>query len=210
MDAKPMVLRSWWVLALRGVLLLVFGGLALTMPGPTVLSLVAIFALYALLAGIVYLAGTVRHRRHATGPHALDWWLLLLLGLVSLVAGVLAVMRPGLAALVLVIVIGVNALITGVLDIVLAVRLRNHLRGGDWLLLAGGLAAIVFGTILLTLPAIGALALVWLIGTYAIVAGALYLALAYRSYGRMPWSAARKVNAERRLGERRTAPAAQH
>ncbi|MES2348400.1 MAG: DUF308 domain-containing protein [Pseudomonadota bacterium] len=160
MDAKPMVLRSWWVLALRGVLLLVFGGLALTMPGPTVLSLVAIFALYALLAGIVYLAGTVRHRRHATGPHALDWWLLLLLGLVSLVAGVLA--------------------------------------------------AIVFGTILLTLPAIGALALVWLIGTYAIAAGALYLALAYRSYGRMPWSAARQVNAERRVGERRTAPAAQH
>ncbi len=80
MDARPMVLRSWWMLALRGVLLLLFGGLALSMPGPTVLSLVAIFAVYALLAGLVYLTGAARNRRHATGSHAFDWWLLLVLG----------------------------------------------------------------------------------------------------------------------------------
>lgn len=210
MDARPMVLRSWWMLALRGVLLLLLGGLALAMPGPTVLGLVAIFAVYALLAGIIYLAGTWRNRRHATGSHAFDWWLLLLLGLVSVAAGVVAIMQPLLAALVLVIVIGVNAMISGVLDIILAVRLRNHLRGGAWLLLAGGLVSLVVGTVLVTLPGMGVLALVWLVGAYAIVAGVLYLMLAYRAYTPAPGRAAKPGHDERRMGERRTAPASQH
>jgi uncharacterized membrane protein HdeD (DUF308 family) len=210
MFAKPMVLRTWWVLALRGVLALLFGTLALILPGPTVLSLVALFAVYALLAGIVCLAGAVRNRRHATGTHAFDWWLLLLLGLVSVAAGVLTTMRPALAALVLVVIVGINAIVTGVLDIILAVRLRNKARrGGDWLLLASGLASIVFGTILVTLPGVGALALVWLIGVYAIVAGVLYLMLAYRCYDRAPQTAGKVEEAERRVAERRT-PAGQH
>nr|WP_315218277.1 HdeD family acid-resistance protein [uncultured Duganella sp.] len=233
MVAKPMLSRSWWILALRGVLALLFGVLALLLPGPTVLSLVLLFAAYALLAGIVYLVGAVRNRRHATGSHALDWWLLLMLGVVSVVAGVLAVMQPGLAALVLVLIVGVNALITGILDIVLAVRLRGHARPGVWLLLAGGIASIIFGTILIALPTVGALALVWLIGAYAIVAGILYMVLAFRSYEKEPkrvagdvteslgvaategatirTDAARKETAsERRVGERRMTPAGQH
>ena len=237
MVAKPMLLRSWWMLALRGVLALLFGVLALLLPGPTVLSLVLLFAVYALLAGIVYLVGTVRNRRHATGAHAPDWWLLLALGVVSVLAGILATMRPALAALVLVLIIGVNALITGVLDIVLAVRLRNHARGGDWLLLASGVASIIFGTVLIVLPGVGALALVWLIGVYAIVAGILYLTMAVRSYERAPGRAAATATAgqpdavapdarqgatategvvtkepvtERRVGERRMTPAGQH
>jgi uncharacterized membrane protein HdeD (DUF308 family) len=236
MVAKPMLLRSWWMLALRGVLALLFGVLALLLPGPTVLSLVLLFAVYALLAGIVYLVGTVRNRRHATGAHALDWWLLLALGVVSVLAGILATMRPALAALVLVLIIGVNAFITGVLDIVLAVRLRNHARGGDWLLLASGVASIIFGTVLIVLPGVGALALVWLIGVYAIVAGILYLTMAVRSYERVPAAATAAAGqpdgaapdarqaatvregvvvtkapvTERRVGERRMTPAGQH
>jgi uncharacterized membrane protein HdeD (DUF308 family) len=232
-DVKPMLMRSWWVLALRGVLALLFGVLALLMPGPTVLSLVLLFAAYALLAGIVYLVGAARNRRHATGSHALDWWLLLMLGIVSIVAGVLAVMRPGLAALALVLIIGVNALITGVLDIVLAVRLRSHGRGGVWLLLASGIASIIFGTILIVLPTVGALALVWLVGVYAIVAGILFMVLAFRSYDRAPRPAASgevaasreavgreaaasreaatpRAGADRRVGDRRMTPAGQH
>lgn len=228
MVAKPMLFRSWWILAWRGVLALLFGVLALLMPGPTVLSLVLLFAAYALLAGIVYLVGAVRNRRHATGSHAPDWWLLLMLGVVSVVAGLLAVMRPGLAALALVLIVGVNALITGVLDIVLAVRLRGHARPGVWLLLAGGIASIIFGTILIALPTVGALALVWLIGAYAIVAGILYMVMAFRSYEKEPKQVAADVTAgqgvparegatirkdavgERRLGERRLTPAGQH
>ena len=158
------------------------------------------------------------------------------MGVVSILAGILATMRPALAALVLVLIIGVNALITGVLDIVLAVRLRNHARGGDWLLLASGVASIIFGTVLIVLPGVGAVALVWLIGVYAIVAGILYLALAVRSYERAPAVAAvaaeerpdgvapdarqgatfeegvatREPATERRVGERRMTPAGQH
>lgn len=201
-DVKPMLMRSWWVLALRGVLALLFGVLALLLPGPTVLSLVLLFAAYALLAGIVYLAGAARNRRHATGAHAPDWWLLLGFGVVSIVAGVLALLRPGLAALALVLIIGVNALITGILDIVLAVRLPSHGRAGVWLLLASGIASIIFGTILVVLPTVGTLALVWLIGVYAIVAGTLFMMLAFRSYEKAPASVgASQPNANAQQGE---------
>jgi len=85
---------------------------------------------------------------------------------------------------------GVSALVTGVLDSVLAVRLRGHARRGVWLLLASGIAAIVFGTILIALPTVGALALVWLMGGYAVVAGILYMVLAFRSYEKEPTRAA--------------------
>lgn len=206
----PVLLQSWWIFALRGVLVLMFGVLALTMPAVTLIALIALFSIYALLSGVVYLVGAFRHRRHLRGAHAVDWWLLVLLGAVSLAAGVLAAMRPALAALVLVVVIGVNALVGGVFDLISAVRLRGHLYGGEWLLVLGALASIVFGTVLVALPGIGALALVWLISVYALVTGLMYLALAYRAYRDQSGDArVRRWRSsgqqDRRLRERRTA-----
>src|SRR5258705_402988 len=112
--------RSWWMLALRGAIALAFGILALAWPGLTLLWLVALFAVYALLVGVVSLVGAIRNRRSAE-----DWWLVLLLGLVSAGAGVIAVLHPDLTALVLVLLMGANALVTGILDIAVAIRLRK-------------------------------------------------------------------------------------
>jgi uncharacterized membrane protein HdeD (DUF308 family) len=81
---------------------------------------------------------------------------------------------------VLILLIGANALVTGVLDIVIAVRLRRRIRG-EWLLVLSGVASIVFGVIVFLYPLnAGALALVWLVGIYAIATGLLLLALALR------------------------------
>lgn len=107
------------------------------------------------------------------------WWLILLLGLVSLGAGVSAILLPGLTALVLVLVMGANALVTGVLDIAVAIRLRKAIRG-EWLLILSGSASLVFGVLVFLFPGAGALALVWLIRVHAIVTGVLLLALAFR------------------------------
>lgn len=205
--ALPLLMRSWWILALRGVIAVVFGLFALMLPGLTLLALIALFSVYALLAGGVAVAGALRNRKHAS-----DWGLVLALGLVSIVAGVLAAIRPALTALVLVVVIGLNAIITGLIDVVLAARLRNHLHRSAWLLLFSALASILFGAILLALPDVGALALVWLISIYAIVVGVLYLAMAYRAYAvqhlperikMVPVTSAARP--ERRVGERRGA-----
>jgi uncharacterized membrane protein HdeD (DUF308 family) len=169
-----LLLRSWWMLALRGVIALLFGVLALVWPGLTLLWLVALFAAYALLGGAASVIGAVRHRQSDE-----KWWLILLLGLVSIGAGVSAILLPGLIALVLVLVMGANALVTGVLDIAVAIRLRKAIRG-EWLLILSGIISIVFGVLVFLFPGAGALALVWLISVHAIFTGALLLALAFR------------------------------
>jgi uncharacterized membrane protein HdeD (DUF308 family) len=167
--------RSWWVLALRGIFGILFGVLALLWPGLTLLTLVALFAAYALLGGIASVIGAFSNRRAND-----DWWLPFLLGLVSIGAGIVAITNPFLTALVLVLVMGANALVTGVLDIIAAVRLRKLVPGG-WLLALSGIVAVVFGAFVFLFPAAGALALVWLVSLYAIVTGALLLTLAVRA-----------------------------
>jgi len=162
------------MLALRGVIALLFGVLALVWPGLTLLWLVALFAAYALLGGAASVIGAVRHRHSDE-----KWWLILLLGLVSIGAGVSTIFYPGLTALVLVLVMGANALVTGVLDIAVAIRLRKAIRG-EWLLIVTGIISIVFGVLVFLFPGAGALALAWLISVHAIVTGVLLLALAFR------------------------------
>lgn len=177
---NQMLSQSWWMLALRGAVAVVFGILAIAWPGLTLLWLVALFAAYALIAGAVSTYAAVKNRRSDE-----DWWLVLLLGLVSIGAGVVAVLHPDLTALVLVLVMGANALLTGVLDIAIAIRLRRVIRG-EWLLILAGIVSIVFGVMVFLFPAAGALALVWLISFYAVLTGVLLLAAAFRarSWGR--------------------------
>ena len=169
-----LLLQSWWMLALRGAIALLFGVLTLVWPGLTLLWLVTLFAVYALLGGVVSVIGAVRNRQSDE-----EWWLILLLGLVSIGAGVIAIVHPGLTALVLVLVIGANALVTGVLDIATAIRLRKTMRG-EWLLVLSGIVSVVFGVLVFLFPGAGALALVWLISVHALATGALLLALAFR------------------------------
>jgi hypothetical protein len=90
--------------------------------------------------------------------------------------------QPALTALVLVLVMGANALVTGVLDIAVAIRLRKTIEG-EWLLIAAGIASIIFGILVFLFPGAGALALVWLISAYAIATGILLLGLAFRARG---------------------------
>jgi uncharacterized membrane protein HdeD (DUF308 family) len=164
---------SWWVLALRGVAAIAFGILALAWPDVTLLALVLLFAAYALFSGSVAVVGALRNRR-TDGA----WWLVLLLGIVGIAAGVIAVFHPALTALVLVLLMGANAIVNGVLEVVIAIRLRRVLRR-QWLLALAGIVSIAFGLMVFLFPGAGALAMVWLIGVYAIVAGVLLLAAAW-------------------------------
>ena len=170
---RAILARSWWHLALRGAAAVIFGLLALVWPGLTLLFLVALFAAYALVSGAAEVVGALRSRGEA------GWWLVLVLGLVSVAAGVLALLYPGITALVLVVIMGVNAIFAGVLDISMAVRLRREIRG-EWLLGLAGLVSILFGVFVLVFPGAGALALIWLIAFYAIATGVLLVALALR------------------------------
>jgi uncharacterized membrane protein HdeD (DUF308 family) len=172
---RQLFANSWWVLALRGAAALLFGILALAWPGVTLLFLVALFAAYAIVSGGVALVGAIRNRGDR------GWWLVLLLGLVSLAAGVLAIFYPAITALALVLLMGANAVVSGVLEMALAVRLRREIEGrGEWLLGIAGFVSILFGVFVLVFPGPGALALVWLVALHAITIGILFLIAAFR------------------------------
>jgi len=208
MEANPALMQSWWVLGLRGLIALLFGVCALLMPGITLLGLIGLFAIYAVLAGLVAVAGALRHIRHARGARAADWWLLLALGIVSIAAGVIATMRPLLTMLLLVMVIGINAVLTGVLDLIAIARVRRYApQEGVALWALGALVSIIFGALIMAAPEVGALTLVWIVSIYALVAGALYLGQAWRAahVQRVPGQAP-AGQPERRVRERRMAP----
>jgi uncharacterized membrane protein HdeD (DUF308 family) len=165
----------WWAFALRGVAAVIFGILAFVWPGVTLAVLVLFWGAYALVDGILALVAAFR-----TGQDH-RWWLIVE-GVVGIAAGVVTFLWPGLTALVLIYIIAVWALITGVLELLAAIRLRRVIEN-EWWMALGGVASLIFGVILLIAPGAGALALIWLIAAYAIIFGVLLLALAFRLRG---------------------------
>lgn len=164
---------NWPAVMLRGVIAIVFGLTAFLWPGITLTALALAFGVYAFLDGIFKITSAVRGNR----PDR--WGSLLLGGAAGVVAGVLAVLWPAITVLALVLVIGAWAFATGVLEIVAAFKLRKQIEG-EWLLGLGGVASILFGFLVGRAPMAGALALAWWIGGYALVFGAIQVALGFR------------------------------
>jgi uncharacterized membrane protein HdeD (DUF308 family) len=165
--------RNWWLLLLRGFAGVLFGVLTFIAPGISLAALVLLFGAYALVDGVFSLFAAIRRRSQD------PWWLLVLRGITGIAAGVLTLLWPGITALALLYVVAAWALVGGGLEIAAAIRLRKVIRN-EWLLVLGGLASLALGTLLVLFPGPGALALVLWIGAYAIVSGALMIALAIR------------------------------
>jgi uncharacterized membrane protein HdeD (DUF308 family) len=161
--------RYWWVLVVRGIIAILFGVFAFTLPLATLSALVLVFGAYALVDGIFAIAAAVAGRRLT--PH---WWVVLLTGLLGIGVGALTLFNPAITAVALLVYIAAWAVAVGVLQVVAAVRLRREITG-EWWLALGGILAIAFGVMLMARPSAGALALLWLIGAYAIVWGIMLL-----------------------------------
>ena len=166
--------RHWWVPVLRGVAAIIFGVMAFLYPGLTVAVLVLLFGAWVLVDGVFRIAGAIGHR--ASDP---EWGFHLVIGILGIIIGVLTFHAPRITALALVIYIAAWALMIGATEIAMAVKLRREIKG-EWFLILMGLASIVFAVMLLWNPLPGALALVWLIGSYAIVFGILAIILGFR------------------------------
>ncbi|ACY98913.1 MULTISPECIES: HdeD family acid-resistance protein [Thermomonospora] len=165
--------RNWWTFAVRGAVAILFGLMAWIWPAITVWALVLLFGAYALVDGAFALAAAFRAR---AGQSRL--WLAVT-GAVGVLAGLLAFIWPGVTALVLLMLIAAWAVVTGVLEIVAAVTLRKELRG-EWWYVIGGAVSVLFGLLLFVWPVSGALAVVWLIGLFAIVYGIALIAASLR------------------------------
>ena len=166
--------RNWWLLALRGLAAVVFGVLAFAWPGATLITLVWLFGAFALVNGILSLAVA------ANAPKGYPrFGSLILGGLLGILAGLLALVMPGITALGLLILIASWAMVTGIFEIIAAIKLRKEISN-EWLLVLAGVASLAFGVVLLLQPAVGALVLIWWVGAYAIVFGILLVVLAFR------------------------------
>ena len=169
------ITRSSRFLALTGLAGILFGIAALVWPSITLAVLVALFGAYALVAGVFTLAAGVDF----AGEKAHHWVPMVLGGLAGIALGVLTFFRPGLTALALLLVIAAWAIITGVFEIVAGVELFGQVKG-SWAYGLAGLLSVAFGVLIAINPGSGALAIVWLIGLYAIVTGVIRIGFAYR------------------------------
>ena len=174
--------RNWWAFVLRGVLALIIAVLAFVMPAESLLALTLVFGAFAFADGVFGLVAAIRNIRKGE-----RWGWLMFSGLLGIATGVVVVVSPFVATLVLATFLWASiafwSVFSGVLEIVAAIRLRKEIKGEIWLILSGLLSVTlgVFVTwMLLTRPLESFLALGWLLGFYAAFFGAMMLLLGLR------------------------------
>jgi uncharacterized membrane protein HdeD (DUF308 family) len=164
---------NWGLLLFRAVLAILFGFIALFMPGPTLAALILLFGAYALVDGVLAMILAIGGRGER------GFWSLLVHAILGIGAGVVTFFYPGLTAIALLAVIATWAILTGAMAIVTAIALREELTG-EWALATSGALSVLFGVLLIIQAPAGLLALVWLIGIYAMASGIALLPLALR------------------------------
>jgi uncharacterized membrane protein HdeD (DUF308 family) len=165
--------HNWGWIALRGALAIVFGILAFAWPASAFAAIVLLFGAYAFVDGVFALVSLFR------GGGKERFWMLVLEAAVGIGIGILTIAHPAITALALLYYVGIWAILTGIFELVAAIRLRKEITGEFWLGLAGVLS-IVFGVLLFATPGPAALALTVWIGAYAILFGVVLLLLAFR------------------------------
>lgn len=166
------IARNWWTFLVRGLLAIAFGLAALVWPDVTLLALVALFGAFALLDGVISILFGI------TGRESIRWWMVIW-GLVGVAAGIGVFLWPTIGALALVYVIAAWAILTGAMEIAAAIAWRREIRS-EWVLIVAGVVSVMVGGAMALFPGTGAVALVWLIGAYAVVFGVLLVIVAFR------------------------------
>ena len=179
-DAMSALLaQNWWAIALRGVFAIIFGIIALLMPGATMLALVLLFAAYLLVDGIFAIIAAVRAARRQE-----RWGWLIFEGLVDLVTGGIAAVWPLITIVAFALLMGAWAIVTG--GLLFAASYRLNIPHGRWLMALAGAISVIWGVLLIIWPLIGALVLTWWMAAYALIFGVAMLVLAFRLRSRRP------------------------
>ncbi len=168
--------QNWWAIAIRGVLGIVFGLIALFLPGVTILSLVLVFSAYTLVDGIFAIIAAVGSAREHE-----RWGLLALEGIVNIITAAIAFLWPDITVVAFVLLVAAWAILSG--SFMLSAAFRLNIDHGRWWLAFGGLASIIYGVLLIAAPLVGALVLTWWLGAYAIVFGVTLIVLAFKLKG---------------------------
>ena len=163
------------MLFLRGAAAIVFGILAFIWPLPTILSLALLWGAYVLVDGIFALWAGIAGKGSGPGQR---WWLILV-GLAGIAVGTVTLFYPRLTAWILLLFIACWAILSGAMQILGAIALRREIEG-EWFLILCGFLSVAVGVGLLAWPVTGAVAMVWLVAAFAVLAGCLYIPLSLR------------------------------
>jgi uncharacterized membrane protein HdeD (DUF308 family) len=166
----------WWMLIIRAIAAILFGILAILSPGYALLFLVYLFAAYVLIDGILSVVVALQER-----PAYSRWWILLLGGIAGIILGLLAFFWPGVTSIVLFYFVAAWAVVTGIFEVIAAFSVRA--AGVEWLLVLGGVLSIIIGIIFFLHPTASILAIVWLLGVFALIYGVILIvrAIQFRS-----------------------------
>lgn len=175
--------RNWWLIALRGALAVLFGVLAWLWPGITLLALVVLWGVYSFADGVLSLLTAFRWRDSGK-----PLWPLIVVGLAGIAAGIIAFLWPQITALVLLMFIAAWAIVIGIFQIVIAIRIRKEIDN-EWLLGLSGAISLIFGLMMVVNPGAGAVAVVWMIGAYAVFFGILLIGLSLKLKSLVPRTA---------------------
>jgi uncharacterized membrane protein HdeD (DUF308 family) len=163
----------WWIFLIKGFAAIIFGILAFAWPGMTLIALTIVFGVYAFINGVFALAAALG------GLGGSRWWALLLEALLSLIVAFFVWTEPLMSSVTLVYVVAFWAIISGIFEIIAGIQLRDMISN-EWMYILAGIVSIAFGILIFRNPEAGALAVIWLIGIYAILFGLLQLGLSYR------------------------------
>ena len=166
-----MLSENWWVLALRGLLAVLFGFAALVLPLGNLEAVGRLFGVYAILEGALVVLIGMRGTLYR-GAFLSE-------GAFGIVAGLVALAWPGVTALVLLYVVAIWAILSGIAEMIAAVALRREIEG-EWVLFLVGVLSVVLGVAMAVLPSVGVLSLIWLVGLYALAVGVAMIVLAFR------------------------------
>jgi uncharacterized membrane protein HdeD (DUF308 family) len=164
--------RDWALFVIRGIAALALGVLVFASPGPTLAAIIFVFAAYAIIDGILAIGIGLSA---PGGPR----WLIVLGGILGIAIGAYTLVSPQVTAIALVLLIGSFAIVRGVAEVVTAIQSRGT-SNQSWLLLLNGVISVIFGAFLLVSPGDGVLAVLFVIGYFALFTGVMYVALGLR------------------------------
>lgn len=168
---------KWWAVALRGLVSVIFGIFAFAWPQFTAAIMVMFFGVYVLIDGLFALIASF-----ATHGGLARWWLLLVEGILGIILGVIFLAHPAFTAAFLIILIAIWAIVTGIIEIVLAITYAKIVPD-NWLMILTGILSLIFGFLLMKNPAAGVMAVIWIIGIYAVLFGMLVIAAGFTLRG---------------------------
>jgi uncharacterized membrane protein HdeD (DUF308 family) len=170
----PIDKKHWWQVAARGLIALLFGIMLLAWPGVSLFIFAILFGAFAFVDGIFTLVAAVNYK---AGAGQRTW--LFVRGILGIIVGIITFFWPAITELALVLLIGAWALVTGIMELNFAFRSVRE-TGAKWLFAVSGILSIILGILLLVRPIAAVIAVIWIIGAYAVIAGIVLIVLGFR------------------------------